>query len=186
MRHLLLLLLSVAAHAALQLPAMQGAARKQRHGCVRCVQADGLQPPGEEATDVSAAAVPTSSSVLGQVSDAAGAVYRFSRPHTIRGTLLACFTGVARALIESPVYLALLPALMPRASLGVMALLLGNLFIVGINQIYDVDIDVVNKPFLPIAAGRISPQAAWALVLGSGALGLAIVKAVFNPLIFGL
>ena len=67
-----------------------------------------------------------------------------------------------------------------------LALLLGNLFIVGINQIYDVDIDVVNKPFLPIAAGRISPSAAWALVLGAGAMGLSLVKAVFNPLIFGL
>ena len=116
----------------------------------------------------------------------ATAVYAFSRPHTIRGTLLACFTGVARALIESPVYLALLPALMPRAALGVLALLLGNLFIVGINQIYDVKIDVINKPFLPIAAGRISPRAAWWLVACSGLTGLAIVKRFFNPLIFGL
>merc|ERR1712070_532315 len=48
------------------------------------------------------------------------------------------------------------------------------------------DIDVVNKPFLPIAAGRISPSAAWALVLSSGVAGLAIVKSLFNPLIFGL
>jgi len=54
------------------------------------------------------------------------------------------------------------------------------------NQIYDVDIDVVNKPFLPIAAGRLSPRAAWAIVLGAGAAGLAIVKTAFNPLIFGL
>ena len=30
----------------------------------------------------------------------------------------------------------------------------GNLFIVGINQIYDIDIDQINKPFLPIAAGE--------------------------------
>jgi len=116
----------------------------------------------------------------------ANAVYKFSRPHTIRGTLLACFTGVARALVESPMYLGLLPALMPRAAMGVMALLLGNLFIVGINQIYDVEIDQVNKPFLPIAAGQLSPNAAWAIVLGSAAAGLAIVKACFSPLIFGL
>jgi len=68
----------------------------------------------------------------------------------------------------------------------VLALLLGNLFIVGINQIYDVEIDVVNKPFLPIAAGRLSPKAAWAIVLGSGVAALAIVKAVFSPLIFWL
>ena len=42
---------------------------------------------------------------------------------------------------------------LPRALLGVLALLCGNGFIVGINQVYDVDIDTVNKPFLPIAAG---------------------------------
>ena len=41
------------------------------------------------------------------------------------------------------------------ALLGVLALLLGNLFIVGINQIYAVEIDEVNTPFLPVAAGRI-------------------------------
>ena len=43
--------------------------------------------------------------------------------------------------------------LLPRAALGVVALLAGNGYIVGINQIYDVDIDAVNKPFLPVAAG---------------------------------
>ena len=120
--------------------------------------------------------------VLGAVD----ALYRFSRPHTIRGTLLACFTGVGRALLEAPQFLALLPALLPRAMLGVLALLLGNLFIVGLNQIYDVEIDVVNKPFLPIAAGRLSPQAAWTIVLGSGAAALGIVHAIFSPHIFGL
>ena len=65
-------------------------------------------------------------------------LWRFSRPHTIRGTLLACFTGVGRALVESPSFLPLIPTLLPKAMLGVLALLLGNLFIVGINQIYDV------------------------------------------------
>ena len=38
-----------------------------------------------------------------------------------------------------------------------LALLLGNAFIVGINQIYDVDIDRVNKPFLPVAQGGCTP-----------------------------
>lgn len=47
--------------------------------------------------------------------------------------------------------------LLPRALLGLLALLCGNGYIVGINQIYDVDIDVVNKPFLPVAAGELSP-----------------------------
>ena len=35
-----------------------------------------------------------------------------------------------------------------------LALLAGNGYIVGINQVYDVNIDKVNKPFLPVAAGE--------------------------------
>ena len=48
--------------------------------------------------------------------------------------------------------------LIPRALLGVLALLCGNGYIVGINQIYDVKIDKISKPFLPIAAGKLTPM----------------------------
>ena len=94
-----------------------------------CAQADSAIVPDSPEP---AASNPSS------LADNLDAVYRFSRPHTIRGTLLACFTGVGRALVESPTFLPLIPALLPKAMLGVLALLLGNLFIVGINQIYDV------------------------------------------------
>ena len=50
--------------------------------------------------------------------------------------------------------------LLPRAALGVLALLAGNGYIVGINQVYDVNIDKVNKPFLPVAAGESSSPGA--------------------------
>jgi homogentisate solanesyltransferase len=56
-----------------------------------------------------------------------------------------------------------------------VALLLGNAFIVGINQIFDRDIDVLNKPFLPVASGEMSGRVAWATVLFSGIVGPAIV-----------
>ncbi len=56
-----------------------------------------------------------------------------------------------RALLEHPELIDW--ALLPRAVLGLVALLCGNGYIVGINQIYDVDIDVLNKPFLPVASG---------------------------------
>jgi len=141
-----------------------------------CAQADSAIVPDS----------PEPASKPSSLADNLDAVYRFSRPHTIRGTLLACFTGVGRALVEAPSFLTMIPSLLPKAMLGVLALLLGNLFIVGINQIYDVEIDQINKPFLPVAAGRISPRMAWALVVGSGAAGLAVVKAVFSPLIFWL
>lgn len=76
--------------------------------------------------------------------------------------------------------------LLPRAVLGVLALLCGNGYIVGINQIYDVEIDKTNKPFLPVAAGELSAAAAWALCGALAAGGLALTAAHFGRLITGL
>ena len=39
-----------------------------------------------------------------------------------------------------------------------------NLAIVGVNQITDIEIDRINKPHLPIAAGDLSREAAWWIV----------------------
>ncbi|KAG2447805.1 hypothetical protein HYH02_007262 [Chlamydomonas schloesseri] len=77
-------------------------------------------------------------------------------------------------------------ALLPKALLGLLALLCGNGYIVGINQIYDVDIDVVNKPFLPVASGELSPALAWGLCLTLAAAGAGIVAANFGSLITSL
>jgi homogentisate solanesyltransferase len=118
------------------------------------------------------------------------AVYKFTRPHTIRGTILASVMGVARVLSEvvsSGTFSAIAWAqLLPTAAAGMLALLLGNAFIVGINQIYDVDIDRVNKPFLPVAAAELSVRRAWILVAASAAAGPLIVSRLFSPLIFRL
>lgn len=111
-------------------------------------------------------------------------IRKFTRPHTIRGTILASFAGVARALIEHPGTISL--TLVPRAIAGLAALLMGNAYIVGINQIYDVDIDKINKPFLPVASGEMSPRTAWVLVVTSLGAGLTIVRQCFSPLIFML
>jgi heme O synthase-like polyprenyltransferase len=103
--------------------------------------------------------------------------YKFTRPHTIRGTILASIAGTTRALIDTPGAIANAQwgALLPRALIGMLALLMGNAFIVGINQIYDEDIDKLNKPFLPVASGEMSKKFAWAAVLTCGTIGPAIV-----------
>lgn len=41
-------------------------------------------------------------------------------------------------------------------------------------QIYDVEIDRVNKPYLPLAAGEFSVQTGSAIVAATGALSLAL------------
>jgi len=105
------------------------------------------------------------------------ALYKFTRPHTIRGTILASIAGTTRALIDTPGAIANANwnILLPRAVIGMIALLLGNAFIVGINQIFDKDIDVLNKPFLPVASGEMSNKVAWGAVGFSGIVGPAIV-----------
>ncbi|CAM9186304.1 unnamed protein product, partial [Phaeothamnion confervicola] len=111
---------------------------------------------------------------------------RRATPRVPSGTILASVTGVARALVENPAAFHQLQALLPRAFMGLLALLLGNAYIVGINQIYDVDVDKVNKPFLPMAAGEMSGRLAWAVVAFSAVAGPLIVHANFSPLIFAL
>ena len=86
-------------------------------------------------------------------------LWRFSRPHTIIGTAL------------SVVGLYVIAAAEPDAAPGVgdllatlVAALTVNIAIVGVNQITDVEIDRINKPWLPIAAGDLSLGAARVIV----------------------
>jgi len=117
-----------------------------------------------------------------------GTLYKFTRPHTIRGTLLASFAGVAKALSDCGVSFAEIFTgdLFISAICGVIALLCSNAFIVGINQIFDVQVDKINKPFLPIAAGELSTTTAWLLLGMCATTGLTLCYHFFSPLIFGL
>jgi homogentisate solanesyltransferase len=121
-----------------------------------------------------------------------GTFWKFTRPHTIRGTLLACVCGTARALGDHWEHVVAgwdggqFGPTLARAAAGFAGLLLGNVFIVGINQIYDVAVDRVNKPYLPMAAGLLGERVAWALVLLAAALGLGVVWAAFGGVLFGL
>ncbi|XP_010257610.1 PREDICTED: homogentisate solanesyltransferase, chloroplastic [Nelumbo nucifera] len=119
--------------------------------------------------------------VLNKTSEFKDACWRFLRPHTIRGTTLGSISLVARALIENPNLIRW--SLLFKAFSGLFALICGNGYIVGINQIYDIGIDKVNKPYLPIAAGDLSVQSAWFLVLFFAAAGLFIVGVNFGPFI---
>merc|ERR1712079_547593 len=57
--------------------------------------------------------------------------------------------------------------------------LLINVYITGLNQIYDVEIDRQNKPYLPIPAGRLGMRAAAVTV--SVALGVAAIMPWLVP-----
>jgi homogentisate phytyltransferase / homogentisate geranylgeranyltransferase len=99
---------------------------------------------------------------------ALGVLWRFSRPHTLIGTSL------------SIVALYTIAASLDRASDGadlLLTLLAGacvNVFIVGINQVEDVEIDRLNKPWLPIAAGDLSLEAGRRIVALAAIVPLAM------------
>ncbi|MQM18979.1 hypothetical protein Taro_051979, partial [Colocasia esculenta] len=120
----------------------------------------------------------------GNVSKFTDSVWRFLRPHTIRGTALGSVALVTRALIENSDLINWW--LVFKAFYGLVALICGNGYIVGINQIYDIGIDKVNKPYLPIAAGDLSVDSAWLLVSLFAASGLLIVFLNFGPFISSL
>jgi homogentisate phytyltransferase/homogentisate geranylgeranyltransferase len=103
-------------------------------------------------------------------------LWRFSRPHTLIGTVISILGIYAIAAAE-------LPAMELGDGLGDLALTLVagaavNVFIVGLNQCEDVEIDRVNKPWLPIAAGRLTVRQGWIIVAVSGllAFGLAVTQ----------
>lgn len=99
---------------------------------------------------------------------ALGVLWRFSRPHTLVGTFISA-TGLY--LIADHV--------LPHAGLDHLfwVIVAGagvNLAIVGVNQLTDVEIDRINKPHLPIAAGDLSPEAAWAIVAVSAVVPVVL------------
>jgi len=91
--------------------------------------------------------------------------WKFSRPHTIVGTTLSVW---ALAAIATP-----LPDL-ATVLLAWLACAGGNIYIVGLNQLADIDIDAINKPQLPLAAGEFTPAQGWRLVLLSGLAALSL------------
>ncbi|KAI5019739.1 hypothetical protein ZWY2020_044627 [Hordeum vulgare] len=145
------------------------AARRRRRDTVRaCSQADAAGP----------------APLLKALSNLKDSCWRFLRPHTIRGTALGSTALVARALLENPQLIDW--RLVFKAFYGLVALICGNGYIVGINQIYDIGIDKVNKPYLPIAAGDLSVQSAWLLVVAFAVVGFSIVVSNFGPFITSL
>jgi homogentisate phytyltransferase/homogentisate geranylgeranyltransferase len=81
-------------------------------------------------------------------------LWKFSRPHTIIGTSLSVFALYFIALATS--HSAIAPYNLKQMLVAWLACLWGNVYIVGLNQLWDVEIDRINKPDLPLASGAFS------------------------------
>ena len=99
-------------------------------------------------------------------------LWKFSRPHTIIGTSLSVFGLylISLATIDSVVF--------PISTIAMVwawiACICGNIYIVGLNQLTDVEIDRINKPELPLASGEFSPQQGKWIVGITGILAIVI------------
>jgi homogentisate phytyltransferase / homogentisate geranylgeranyltransferase len=111
------------------------------------------------------------------------AFWKFSRPHTIIGTTLSVLSlylitlGVTSTSLSN-IYLGQV--------LGAwIACICGNIYIVGLNQLEDVDIDKINKPHLPIASGEFTPEQGQLIVIITGISAL-IVAWLNGPFLLGM
>jgi len=107
-------------------------------------------------------------------------LWRFSRPHTIIGTIVSVTSLFAISnQIQGLGYL-------QNWGLLVVTLIscIGcNLYITGLNQIYDVELDKINKPNLPIANGELSSASAKKIAVSS--LSIALFFSYIQNFYFG-
>ncbi|RZM77422.1 homogentisate phytyltransferase [Leptolyngbya iicbica] len=102
------------------------------------------------------------------------AFWKFSRPHTIIGTSLSVIGVfvISWTVVQDS---SVTPILNPFSLLlPLLACLAGNVYIVGLNQIEDVEIDRINKPALPIASGEFSNSNAWSIVVFAASLSILL------------
>lgn len=94
----------------------------------------------------------------------------FSRVHTIIGTTLSITALYVLALSFSTgtAYHA------PLWLLSLLACLGANIYIVGLNQVTDVEIDRINKPYLPLASGAWTMRKAVLIIISSVLLSLLL------------
>lgn len=96
---------------------------------------------------------PESASPQSTLPAALDAFYRFSRPHTVIGTALSI---VSVSLLAVQKFSDFSPLFFMGVLEAIVAAFFMNIYIVGLNQLSDIEIDKVNKPYLPLASGEYS------------------------------
>jgi homogentisate phytyltransferase/homogentisate geranylgeranyltransferase len=100
---------------------------------------------------------------------------RFSRLHTVIGTFISitalCLMAWALARPE--------PFPLSLWAWTLVSCLGANIFIVGLNQITDVEIDRINKPYLPLASGAFSMRTGYLLI------GISVVISLTLAILWG-
>jgi homogentisate phytyltransferase / homogentisate geranylgeranyltransferase len=109
-------------------------------------------------------------------------LWQFSRPHTIIGTTLSVIALYLIAIATNNISVNTTFSA-PNLQLILaawLACICGNIYIVGLNQLYDIEIDRVNKPHLPLASGAFSVRQGQWIVGITGILAI-IIAVLYSP-----
>ncbi len=106
-------------------------------------------------------------------------LWKFSRPHTIVGSVISVCTLFY--IIYDQQHIFSLYYLL----LSLLIAISSNVFIVGINQVADVEIDKINKPHLPIPACVLSIKEAKFIVYAALCISLVLALLV-SPYLFAI
>ncbi|KAH1140704.1 hypothetical protein AAZX31_10G280100 [Glycine max] len=91
--------------------------------------------------------------ILDSVKNVLSAFYWFSYPYTMIGITLCAFSSSLLAVEKlSDISLSFLIGVLQ----GVLPQLFIEIYLCGVNQLYDLEIDKINKPHLPMASGQFS------------------------------
>ncbi|XP_024025092.1 2-acylphloroglucinol 4-prenyltransferase-like [Morus notabilis] len=112
------------------------------------------------------------SSLVAKVSRFGSTLWTFIRPYTMTQAFTSSICLFARVLIEAQLFQW---PLMFKAFLGLISIVLATVYMNGVNQIFDVEIDRMNKPHLPLPAGKLSLKQAWFMTIFSVSTGLSIL-----------
>lgn len=108
----------------------------------------------------------------------APALVRFSRPHTVFGTMVSV-ASVSLMAVSAPNVI-----FFDMFGKAVCSALCMNIAIVGLNQVYDKKIDMVNKPYLPLASGEFNASTALFIIAFSVLISMLLgVYSDSTPLI---
>ncbi|XP_014511537.2 glycinol 4-dimethylallyltransferase-like [Vigna radiata var. radiata] len=109
--------------------------------------------------------------IVDSVKNFMAVLYQFIYPYVFYGrtsaTISASLVAVEKLSDISPLFfIGLLQALLPSIFL--------DLYVNGVNQVFDFEIDKINKPYLPLASGKLSFRNCVFIVASSAILGLGI------------
>ena len=111
------------------------------------------------------------------------AFWKFSRPHTIIGTSLSVVGLYLVAISLSHPNFSSTHLLQLFGTW--LSCLCGNIYIVGLNQLEDIEIDRINKPHLPLASGEFSTQQG-KIIVGVTAILALLLAGFLGPFLFGM